>query len=217
MSVFKPRGILFGSAIAAIVLVSAGPLSLRAEEPGFVDLFNGSDLSGWTGDPKLWNVEDGVIVGSTHGVEIKANSFLATEKSFSDFILKVSVKLENHNSGIQFRSESLGDYAAAGYQVDIADAYYGMLYEERKRGFMDYWKKMSGEEQQDVLSKAKKGDWNDFEITCRGDHILIALNGKTVCDITDPDGAKEGIIALQLHTGPEMRVRFKDIRIKELE
>ena len=109
------------------------------DEEGFVPLFNGRDLTGWIGDPRLWKVENGVIVGSTEEVQIKRNSFLSTTRSFSDFTLRVSVKLIRGNSGIQFRSEQHPDYAVKGYQADIADEkYFGMLYDEGKRGMMDY-------------------------------------------------------------------------------
>jgi hypothetical protein len=204
---------------AAFLLAAApwfSPLSFAAEEE-FVPLFNGKDLDGWDGDPRLWKVEDGQIVGSTDGVTIEHNTFLSTKKEYSDFVLRAKVKLRNHNSGIQFRSEQLPDYVAAGYQADIAEAtYFGMLYEEKKRGIMDYWKAMSPEQQAETQTWVKKDDWNQYEITCKGDHVKLVLNGHTTCDIVDPEGAKKGIIALQLHAGPEMEVRFKDIEIKAL-
>ncbi len=59
-------------------------------------------------------------------------------------------------------------------------------------------------------------DWNEYEITCNGDHVKIVLNGYTTLDFKDPEGAKSGIIALQLHTGPDMKVFYKDLVIKEL-
>ena len=60
----------------------------------------------------------------------------------------------------------------------------------------------------------KKDDWNEFVITAKGDHVTIDLNGTRVIDRTDPMFAKEGIIALQVHVGPPMEVRYKDIQIK---
>lgn len=187
------------------------------DEAGFVPLCNGKDLAGWHGDPRLWTVVDGMIVGSTDHVTIPHNSFLSTEKQFSNFTLRLSVKLRNHNSGVQFRSEQHPDYVVRGYQADVAtEKYYGMLYEEGKRGFMDYWKRMSAADQAAVFRNARPDDWNDFEITCEGDHIRIVLNGATVCDIQDPPGSRAGVIALQLHRGAPMMVSFKDIRIKEL-
>jgi putative heme-binding domain-containing protein len=195
----------------------SGTSSAQRVEEGFVPLFNGKDLTGWTGDAKLWRVEGGEIIGSTKGNPLKDNSFLFTERQYADFELRVSVKLINNNSGIQFRSEKLDNFVARGYQADVAEqTYFGMLYEEKGRGFMDYWKKLTPEQQADVFKTAKLGDWNTYEIACVGDRITMKLNGKTTCDIVDPSGSKSGFIALQLHVGPEMEVRFKDISIKEL-
>jgi hypothetical protein len=193
------------------------PVSVYAED-GFKPVFNGKNLKGWDGDEKLWSVDDGAILGSTHGNKIKKNTFLSTKKSYGDFVLRVKTKLENGNSGIQFRSEQRDNYVVAGYQADLAEkTYFGMLYEEQKRGIMPYWKALSPEEQAAIHATGKQGDWNQFEVTCKGDHIKIVLNGKTTLDFKDPEGAKEGIIALQLHVGPDMRVWFKDIEIKELK
>jgi len=205
---------------AAAVFAALGCATARPVEKnaGMVPLFNGKDLSGWKGDPRLWKVEDGVIVGSTEGVELAQNSFLSTEKTYADFVLRVSVKLRNHNSGIQFRSEQKPDYVVVGYQADVAEKkYFGMLYEEKKRGIMDYWKALSPKEQAAIHGAAKQGDWNEYEISCQGDHIKIVLNGRVTCEIIDPEGAKSGVIALQLHKGDPMEVRFKNISIKELK
>jgi hypothetical protein len=208
-------GILVAVAIAGLAgLAAAG--DTEAPE-GFVPLFNGKDLTGWTGDPDLWRVEDGAIVGSTDDKKLERNSFLNTDKEYSDFVLLAKVKLRNHNSGIQFRSERLPNHSAAGYQADVAEkTYFGMLYEENKRGFMPYWAELSQEEKDAIQDVVNKGDWNDFVISADGDHIKIVLNGKVTVDIQDPDGAKKGIIGLQLHTGDPMEVRFKDLYIKEL-
>lgn len=200
------------------LMLSLAPAAMAAEE-GYTPLFNGKDLSGWEGNPKLWSVEDGEIVGSTEKDMIKYNQFLIHEKSFKDFSLKVKVKLLSGNSGIQYRSEKKEKkWSVGGYQADVAvETYFGMLYEEQGRGIMKYWKKLSNQEREDIFNSAKQKEWNEYEIICDGDHVKMILNGKVVCDIEDPEGADEGIIALQLHTWPEpMEVRFKDIEIKEL-
>lgn len=203
----------------ALLAATFCALGVNAEPPeGFKALFNGKNLEGWSGDENLWSVEDGVIVGSTHGNKIEKNSFLSTKKKYGDFVLLVSVKLENHNSGVQFRSEQHPGHVVKGYQADVAEkTYFGMLYEEGKRGFMPYWGELSDEEKAAVPKNAKQGEWNTYEITCEGDHIVMKLNGGITCDIEDPEGAKEGVIALQLHAGDPMRVMFKDIYIKKLE
>jgi Domain of Unknown Function (DUF1080) len=175
-------------------------------------LFNGKDLSGWVTpeDKSLFTVEDGEIVGRTKEL-LKKNEFLATEKSYGDFVLKAKVKFRNGNSGIQFRSKRKPDGVVSGPQADVADDQWGLLYEEKGRGMLDRY----------PLEKAKallKADgWNEFVITAKGSHVTIDLNGTRIIDRDDPKFDKEGIIALQIHVWKEpMEVRFKDIEIKEL-
>ena len=91
-----------------------------------------------------------------------------------------------------------------------------MLYDEGDRGIMEYWKSMTPQEQANINSSARLDDWNLYEIHSQGDQIKMILNGQVVCEIEDPEGASEGIIALQLHTGDPMQVMFKDIEVKDL-
>lgn len=183
-----------------------------AAEPEFTSLFDGKTLNGWKGDPRLWKAEDGVIVGSTDGVKIDKNTFLIYEpRQFSNFILRVEVKLRNHNSGIQFRSEELPDFVVRGYQADMAeDNWWGGVYEERgTRGVMvNGWE---GKAEKVV----KKGDWNEVEIRCEGPKIEIRTNGLLTAELTD-SVRLSGIIAFQLHAGPPMKAEFRNIRIKTL-
>ena len=181
-------------------------------EPGFKPLFNGKDLKGWDGDPRLWKVRDGMIVGSTEGVTLDGNTFLITKGSFADFILKAEVKLRNHNSGIQFRSEALPNWAVRGYQADMAENnYWGCIYDEKgKRGILvNGWK-----DKAEKIVKLK--DWNDYEIQCQGDRIQLKLNGVVTAELTDSE-RRQGVIALQLHRGPPMEAYFRNIRIKVLK
>lgn len=187
-------------------------LTLAASSAGageFKPLFNGKDLSGWVtpADKTLFSVEDGEIVGRTKG-NLKKNEFLVTEKPYGDFVLKAKVKLRNHNSGIQFRSKRADDGAVSGPQADVANGYWGLLYEERGRGILEQFDKAKAEK------LIKHNDWNDFVITAKGDHVTIDINGTRVIDRVDPKFAKEGIIALQVHTGEAMEVRYKDLEIQ---
>jgi hypothetical protein len=192
--------------IALLVVLAAG-------EADFRPLFDGKTLKGWDGDPRLWSVQDGAIVGSTEGVPIENNTFLIyREKRFGDFALRAQVKLRNHNSGIQFRSEELPGWGCRGYQADMAQGnWWGGIYEERgTRGVMvNGWK---GKAEKVV----KPDDWNDIEIYCRGDSLRIKVNGMVTAELKD-SAAREGVIALQLHTGTPMEVRFRNIRIRELK
>jgi hypothetical protein len=183
-----------------------------ANEPAeFHRLFNGKDLSGWVTpeDKSLFTVEDGEIVGRTKG-DLKKNEFLVTDKPYGDFVLKAKVKYKNGNSGIQFRSKRADDGVVSGPQADVADGYWGLLYEEKGRGILERYPEEKAKE------LVKTDDWNEFVITAKGQHVTIELNGTRVIDREDPKFDKDGIIALQVHVGPPMEVRFKDIEIKEL-
>jgi hypothetical protein len=175
------------------------------------NLFNGKDLTGWVTpqDRAIFSVENGEIVGRTRG-DLKKNEFLVTDKPYRDFVLKAKVKYKNGNSGIQFRSKRAPDGAVSGPQADVADGYWGLLYEERGRGILQRYP-------EDAAKKlVKNGDWNEFEIRAIGKHVTIDFNGTRIIDRTDDQFDDEGIIALQTHVGPPMEVRFKDIEITEL-
>lgn len=169
------------------------------------DLFNGKDLSNWYGDPKLWKVENGEIVGTSPG--IKHNEFLKSHMAAGDFKLSLQVKLtpNKENSGIQFRSEALKDGEVKGYQADAGQGWWGKLYEERGRALL--WDK-SGEEH------VKKDDWNEYVIIAKGSKIQTFINGKLCVDLDDPKGNKRGIFAFQIHSGGAMEVRFKDLKLE---
>ena len=179
----------------------------------FVSLFDGKSLKGWHGDKRLWKVQDGVIVGTSDG-SLKSNTFLISDHSYENFVLKISFQLEGNNSGVQFLSSELDDYGVRGYQADIAPEYWGLLYEEKGRGILQ-------KPQTAVLRQAlvKPEGWNDYVITARGNHIEMQLNGTTVVRYEEKqsDISSKGILALQLHTGDAMKARFKNIKIKKLD
>jgi putative membrane-bound dehydrogenase-like protein len=171
------------------------------------DLFNGKDLTGWDGDPKLWSVDKGEIVGKSPG--IAHNSFLRSQMLAGDFKLTVKVKLTpvKENSGIQFRSEALAGYEVKGYQADVGAGWWGKLYEEHGRGILS---DKGGE------AFVKAGDWNLYEIEAQGSRIRTWINGQLCVDVDDPKGAQRGIFALQIHSGGPMEVRFKELRLEVL-
>jgi hypothetical protein len=195
----------------ATALLLAGPAPAAADE-GFTPLFNGKDLSGWVqpaaDSGATFAVEDGEIVGRTNGM-LKKNEFLATEKPYGDFVLKAKVKYKSGNSGIQFRSTREPNGRVTGPQADVADGFWGLFYEEGRRGIL--------EQHKEAASLVKEGDWNEFVIEAKGDHVVVAINGTKVIDRTDPKFDKSGIIALQVHVGGPMEVRYKDIEIKTLD
>lgn len=214
------------AALAAVVvaplLCSAGSaqnhLTAQERKEGFRLLFNGKNLDGWHGDPAVWSVHDGVIVGSTDGHPIKHNTFLIHNGTFSNFTLRADIKLRNHNSGIQFRSKELPDYVVTGYQADASEAgahsAWGNFYEEKGRGRGV----MKNPDEGWMIGKTvyRKGDWNTIEVDAEGPHMLIKVNGTETIQITD-DKSSQGVIAFQLHMGQPMKVEFRNIRIKVLK
>lgn len=166
--------------------------------------FNGKDLAGWHGEEHLWKVENGEIVGKSNG--LKENEFLISDMSAGDFRLKLEIKLIDNqgNSGIQFRSQPQ-EHGILGYQADVGPGWWGKLYEEEGRALL--WDK-SGE------SHVKKGEWNTYEIEAVGAKVRTWINGQLCVDLEDPKGAKQGIFALQLHSGGPTEVRFRNLQLE---
>ncbi len=193
-------------------------LSPQEKKEGFVLMFNGKNLDGWDGDSAVWSVKDGVIVGSTDGGPLKHNTFLIYRRSkFSDFVMRVDLKLRNHNTGIQFRSQELPEWVMTGYQADASEAgeksAWGNFYEEKGRG-----RGVMQTPDQGWLIGQKvyhKGDWNTYEIKAQGDRMRFALNGVETVNLADGK-ATDGLIGLQCHMGEPMRVEFRNVRIKPL-
>jgi len=194
---------------------------LMAQTDGWVSLFNGKDLSGWkqlNGEAK-YTVENGVIVGTT--VMDTPNSFICTEKNYSDFIFEVDLLVEpDMNSGIQFRSESKADYnngRVHGYQCEVdpsARAWSGGIYDEARRGWL-YTLELNPKAQPAL----KMGDWNNYRIECIGNSIKTWINGVACSHVID-DMTPTGFIALQVHgigknkEKEGQQIKWKNIRIK---
>lgn len=204
-----------------------------ADDAGFKPIFNGKDLDGWDGNPKFWSVEDGTITGrTTKENPTKGNTFLIWRQApVDDFVLRLKYKIVGGNSGIQYRSKDQGDWVVGGYQGDFeaGDMFSGILYEERGRGILALrGQKVTigadGEKEAEqagdsnaIQAKIKKEDWNDYEITAQGNHLIHKINGQVTAEVIDNQkdkAAQSGILALQLHAGPPMVVQFKDIELK---
>src|SRR5512140_2671525 len=235
---------LLGALTLGAALIAQPALVYGAEE-GFVEIFNGNDLTGWEGKQKLWSVKDGAITGQTTAENpAKGNTFLIwTNGTVGDFELRCSFKLVPGdskgfaNSGIQYRSKVVDPsyWVVGGYQADMeaGPSYTGILYEERFRGIMalrgekavwdkDEQKQVTGSVGQaaEIEAGIKKGDWNDYVIIAKGNHLQQFVNGKQTVDVTDNCESKRamsGVIALQLHAGPPMMAQFKNVRLKELK
>ncbi len=213
----RPIRVLFFLVFLAGVMLGATDIVYAQDrpksEPGFAALFDGKSLDGWEGNTELWSARDGMIVGDSPG--IKQNEFLATKKEYGDFELRLEFKLHNGtgNTGIQFRSKRLPDSSAVeGYQADIGQRFWGCLYDEHRR------RKVLVQAPEELNKVLKKDDWNTYLIRAQGDHILMVVNGIRTVDYHEPDDsiARKGIIALQVHSGPAMRIDFRNIRLREI-
>ena len=199
-----------------LILLGFGAATQAPPESGWVSLFNGTDLSGWknNGDEK-WIVEHGTIF-----CESTANKYgyLTTEKNYRDFDLRLKFKPEAlGNSGVFFHSHITGNDPQhgpdiEGMQVEVDPSignHTAGLYESGGRG----WVMMPTAEGEKAL---KPGEWNDLEASVHGNHIVTRLNGVKISDFTDAAPKfTDGVIGLQIHTGGGVKMRWKDIYIKE--
>jgi hypothetical protein len=209
----------------------------QAGEDGFVSIFDGESLKGWDGNPDFWRVEDGTITGQTTAEKpTKGNTFIIWRGGqLGDFELKIDFKLTNHNSGVQYRSFEVPDqkWVVGGYQADCDGdrKYTGAIYGEKFRGLLALrgQKTVVGENHKpkvvgsvgdpdELKSHIKTDDWNHYHIIAKGFHFVQKINGVTMSEMTDEDAAQRrasGILALQLHAGPPMKVQFRNIRLKQ--
>jgi hypothetical protein len=192
--------------LLAILLFSGFEASSKREL-----LFNGKDLTGWKiyGTEK-WYVEDGLLVCES-GPD-KKYGYLATEKFYKNFDLTLEFKQEsNGNSGVFFRSTIEG-VKISGWQCEVApqgkDT--GGIYESYGRG----WLKQIPDEKENIL---KPGEWNKMRIRVEGDRVQTWLNGKLMVDFNDEKiGKADGSIALQIHDGGGIKVKWRKLVIEEL-
>jgi len=179
----------------------------KSRLPSTTTFFNGKNLQGWSaGDITYWGVEEGAIVGKSLAfAPIHKNQFIWSDTPVRDFHLVMDVKHQaQRNAGIQFRSRREGEIAI-GYQADIGTNVWGRLYHEHDRKMLDW--RSRGEK------AVKPKDWNRYEILAVGDRIWTAINGQLATAIKDPQGEREGLIALQIHSGPSQTVQYRPISL----
>jgi hypothetical protein len=238
-------GLSLGLGLSAMAETPA-PVPAPAEPADMKVLFNGKDLTGWDGDPRLWSVKDGVIHGqTTKEAAAKGNTFLILkDRKFGDFELRLTFRCNaENNSGIQYRSKHITEgkvnnaWVVRGYQHELRNEtkfpnVAGFIYDEGgKRGRIclagekAVWENGKKNTTGTLIDAAgfeklfKLDGWNDVVIIAKGSRIQHFLNGTQILDLTDKDpqlALKEGVIALQLHAGKPMWTEFKNVRIKEL-
>lgn len=216
----------------ALLLLTA--FSTAAEKES-VALFNGKDLTGWEGKPGWWRVEDGALTSESTPEKPckKANYLIWRGGNPEDFELTADFKLSaKANSGIQIRSLEKPDWDTFGYQADmegdgklIGFVYHhqhGLIAERGEKTTIAADGIKAAEalgDPAELLKHYKTGDWNTYRIICQGPSISVYLNDVLMCQITDHRVTREtsrGIIALQMHPGPPMKVQFKNIRLRTL-
>ena len=214
--------------------VASAAVTVKPGPDGFVNLFNGKNLNGWAGDSEFWSVEERALTGKTDGT-LKMNHFITWKGStIRNFELQMKVKISaGGNSGLQYRGISrpdLGLDVVTGYQCDVvADNpdYNGMLYEERGRRILAHTgeKVIVDPDGQPWIvgsmpvKQFAPDEWHDYRVLVQGNHHQHWIDGHQTADLIDLDEkgrALEGVLAMQVHVGPAMKVQFKDIRIKQL-
>jgi hypothetical protein len=216
-----------------------------AKDAGFTTIFDGKTLDGWDGDPKYWRVEDGNLVGEiTPETIVKRNTFVIWRGGApADFELKLEYRISAQgNSGVNYRSTELTDakWSLRGYQADIdgpgkskpGARHTGQNYEERGRTFLarpgeavrvDASAKptvIASLGQRTALETSIENEgWNEYHIVARGGVLIHTLNGKVTSIVVDDDAKNrrlDGLIGVQVHVGPPMKVEYRNIRLKTL-
>ena len=181
-------------------------------------LFDGKTLHGWEGDSKIWSVQEGAITAGSVDQRARRNEFLATTRSYTNFVLRLQFKIEGTegfvNSGVQIRSERIPNHhEMIGYQADIGEGWYGTLYDESRRNTI-----LAKPDPETVQKAVKPGQWNHYEIRATGNRVILKINGIQTVDYTekDPKVVPHGKLAVQIHGDGKTRVQFKDLSIEEL-
>ena len=217
-------------------LISAGEAPVPKDD--FESIFDGT-LKDWEGDPEYWKAENGTLVGEVRADNLlKQNSFIIWRGGeLADFELELEYRVSAEgNSGINYRSIEVPGvkWAMQGYQDDIdgKDAWSGQNYEERGRTFLAYRGQSAvlpaGEkpvvakelgDRAELQKKVLKNDWNQVHIVARGNLLQHFTNGILMSEVRDEDPEKRrmsGLLGVQVHVGPPMKIEYRNIRVKRL-
>jgi len=223
------------AAVTVILLASCSIVLAEDKEEGFVSMFNGRDLTGWEGKEGGWWVEDGTITSQSTKEKpcVKHHYLMWRGGQPADFELRLSYRIVGGNSGIQFRSQEVPDWDTNGYQADLeaGQQWTGALFQHRRGGVAMRGEKAVIDEEgnkkverlgdtAELQKQVKANDWNDYHIIARGPEIILKINGVVMSHAIDRDrklACHRGVIALQMHPGPPMKVQFRNLRIKVLD
>ena len=215
------------------------PTPVTNDTTGFELIFDGKTLNGWEGDLKYWRVENGCLVGEvTPATLLKQNSFIIWHGGTTrDFELKAEYRISaNGNSGINYRSVQITNspFAMRGYQADIdgANQYTGQNYEEKGRTFLalrgdisrvdaDGKSRIIGSvgDKDSLAAFIKNADWNEYHLIVRGNTMTHLLNGHVMSVVVDDDPVNrkfDGLLGVQVHVGPPMKIEYRNFRLKKL-
>lgn len=212
--------------------------SCLGDEEGFASIFNGNDFSGWESKPGAWEVREGAFYCT--GVSEEKNWLIWREEDPANFVLRLEFKWEKGNSGVQVRSDDLGDWQIFGYQVEVARQevmglwHHSLLAKEHPKKKERHLMAVAGEsvtisadgsksveqiaDPEETKAHYKEDDWNTMEIVADGNTLIQKINGVEFSRVTDLDSEmsrKKGFIALQDH-GKGCVVAFRKIRLKKL-
>ena len=237
----RPAAAQQGSDAAYVPRQSDRPEAIDGDEAGFSSIFDGKTLDGWEGDATYWRVENGSLVGEiTPETVIRSNSFIVWRGGRPrDFELKLDYRITpKGNSGINYRSAIVPDpvtpenqFAMRGYQCDLdgKKRYPGNNYEEKGRRFLAVRGQvshvvggrppilLSGFGDPDELATHVTDDWNAVHLIIRGYTLIHTINGHLMSVVIDddiPNRPADGLIGVQVHMGPPMKVEYRSIRLK---
>jgi hypothetical protein len=201
--------------IILALMAGIGHVAIAEESDRSVRLFDGKSFQGWEGNLGAFRIEDGAIVGGSLKKPVPRNDYLCSEKTYTDFELRLKFKVlgEGANAGIQIRSERVpNSNEMIGYQADLGDNWWGCLYDERRH------KLLTGPPPEQRSKIIRRDDWNEYVIRCQGRRVQLWINGHQTVDYTEPDESipQKGVIGLQIHVGAPSEAWYKDIELVAL-
>ncbi len=206
------------SLVCALAVALLPTVIVGVQRSGPASLFDGKTFDGWEGNLAHFRIEAGAIAAGTLAAAIERNEFLCTTRQFTDFELRLKVKLlggDKANAGVQFRTARIPNHhEVSGFQADMGVGWWGALYDESRRK-----KVLQGPEPAKMKAVIKEGEWNDYTIRADGPRVQLSINGVQTVDYleADPAIAGSGVICVQIHSGPPSEAWYRDITITELK